>query len=340
MEKRKNRVILVIGATGYIGRYLCPYLVKKGYKVLALGRSEQGRNFLEEHSVPFQYFDLNDEDAFDKLKLSDRVDAIVDLSACLAELETPVPRFFEVNTLGVYRVLEYARKQEVSKVVITSSHKVYNDIPKQLISEEDGISFKGDHSPYIISKVAAELFATYYNKDFGMKSVVLRLTGVHGYGEILGKLFEDGSYKKSTFEIFFEKALVGENIEVWGNQSIVRDHIYIKDVLSVIEAAINSGDVSGIFNIASGKGYSQYDEACVLAEIFATNKVSKVTVDQSKPGLERGYVYDISKAQRLLKWTPQYDDLHKMYEDYKREWISKEYHNFHKIREGEQPKTL
>ena len=105
---------------------------------------------------------------------------------------------------------------------------------KLVISEDDRISFKGDHSPYIISKIAAENFVEYYNKDFGLQGIILRLTGVHGYGEILGHLNADGSYKKSTCEIFFENIMNGKDIDVWGNQEIRRDHIYIKDVLSQI----------------------------------------------------------------------------------------------------------
>lgn len=149
--------ILIVGATGYIGRYLCPFLKKKGYDILALGRSENGKRFLEEHGVEFKRFDLAENDPFVGIDAAE-ISAIVDLSACLAELETPVERFFEVNTLGVYKILEFARKNSIQKVVVTSSHKVYNDIHKQVISEDDGISFTGDHSPYIISKIAAENF--------------------------------------------------------------------------------------------------------------------------------------------------------------------------------------
>ncbi len=332
-------MILVVGATGYIGRYLCPYLKDKGYDVLALGRSEKSRIFLEERGVRFQYLDLNDPACYDSLP-TENVEAIVDLSACLAELETPVERFFEVNTLGVYRLLDFAYKNGIKKVVVTSSHKVYNDIPKRVISEDDGISFCGDHSPYIISKIAAENFITYYNKDFDMQAIALRLTGVHGYGEILGHLNADGSYKKSTFEIFFEKALRGEDIEVWGDQSIKRDHIYIKDVLSAIEAAIKVKDQKGIFTIASGKGYSQYEEALVLAKIFNNGKISKVTQAPEKPGMTRGYIYDISKAKAALNWEPKYTTLEAMYEDYRKEWLTKEYHNYHVINEEDRPETM
>lgn len=335
-------MIAIVGATGYIGRYLCPNLVKKGYDVLALGRSKNAQIFFEQHKVPFMYFDLNDEQYFKELdKYS--ITAIVDLSACLAEHETPVEDFFRVNTLGVYKLLDYCVSHNIKRFVMTSSHKVYNDVNiHRPISETDSISFKGDHSPYIISKLAAENFVTYYHKDFGISGIVLRLTGVHGYGEILGFLEKDGTYHKSSFELFFEKALAGEPIEVWGNQMIKRDHIYIKDVLNAIECALNvSNSVSGIYNIASGIAYSQMEEAQVLAKVFATeNGISIVTNYPEKTGLIRGYCYNIEKAKKELKWEPQFSDLETLYNDYKKEWITKEYHNYHHIKKGQEPKTL
>ena len=332
-------MILVFGATGYIGRYLCPYLVKKGYDVLALGRSKKGEAFLKDHGVNFMYFDMEDIGSYDSLP-SENIEAIVDLSACLAEIEVPVEKFFSVNTLGAYHVLEYARQKNIQKVVITSSHKVYNNLYKDLISEDDEITFTGDHSPYIISKIAAEYFVKYYNHDFGMKACALRLTGVHGYGEILGKLEEDGSYKKSTFEIFFENALNGKPIEVWGDQGIKRDHVYIKDVISAIEKAVISKDAAGIYNVASGKGYSQYDEAKALAELLRSEGRSEIILRPELNGLERGYIYDISKIKKDMGWEPQYSDLRDMLSDYIDEWKKKEYHNFHYVKENEMPVTF
>lgn len=332
-------MIAVIGATGYVGRYFCVEMAKRGEDVLALGRSEKVLAFLGDHGVNTAHFDLDDEAAFDSLPADD-IDAIIVLSACLAELETPVQRFFDVNTIGVYKALEFARLHNIKKVVVTSSHKVYNDVVADVITEETPISFTGDHSPYIISKIAAENFVQYYNKDFDMSAVALRLTGVHGYGEILGHLNADGSYTKSTFELFFEKALVGDEIEVWGDQSIKRDHVYIKDVVNALLAAARSGQARGVYNIASGVAYSQLDEANALAQVFATQKQSKVIERPDKPGLTRGYLYSIEKAKRELGWEPQYTDLAVMLEDYKQEWISKTYHNYHFFKEDQAPMTL
>lgn len=331
-------MILIVGATGYVGRYLSIYLKEKGFDVLALGRSAKVQNFFKENQVPFQYFDMNEEESYKKLPTKN-IEAVVCLSACLAEHETPVKKFFEVNTLGVYNLLEFCRQNDIKKFILSSSHKVYNDIDKKVISEKDGISFKGDHSPYIISKIAAENFVDYYRKDFGIEGIILRFTGVHGYGEILGHLNADGSYKKSTFEIFFERILEGKKIEVWGDQSIKRDHIYIKDVLTAVEAAINAKGVTGTFTIASGVGYSQYDEAKALNIVFGNGK-SEIELHPEKPGLTRGYIYDISAAKSALNWEPKYTDMVELYSDYKKEWESKKYHNYHYIIPEQAPKTL
>ena len=331
-------MVLVVGATGYVGRYLSVYLSERGYNVLALGRSEKVKPFFSRNGINFQYFDITNDATYKSLPTED-VEAVVCLSACIAEHETPVEQFFQVNTLGVYKLLEYCRLNDIKKFVLSSSHKVYNDINKKLISERDATCFRGDHSPYIISKIAAENFVEYYHKDFGIEGIILRFTGVHGYGEILGYLSEDGSYRKSSFEIFFENILEGKKVEVWGDQTIKRDHIYIKDVLTAIEAAIKSPHVSGVFNLATGVGHSQYEEAQALNIVFGNGK-AEIELHPEKPGLTRGYIYDISKIKTVLGWTPKYVDLVELYRDYKREWETKKYRNYHDILPDQAPKTF
>ncbi len=334
-------MILIVGATGYIGRYLSVYLKEKGYDILALGRSSKVQSFFEENDIPFQKFDIENLEDYEKLPKKN-IEAIVNLAAIIAEHETPVKRFFDINTVGAYNVLEFARKNGIKKVIMSSSHKVYNAVETtKAISEKEPVNFQGDHTPYIISKIAAEQFMDYYHKEFGLDTITLRLTGVHGYGEILGYLTDEGDYTKSTFEIFVEKALKGEKIEVWGNSKIKRDHVYIKDVLGAIECSIKCGKVSGIFNIASGVGYSLYDEAKFIAKVFATEKgISEVTLNEKKPGLTRGYLYDISNEKKYLKWEPKYADYEVMLRDYKKEWESKRFKNYHKIKKGQEPVTF
>ena len=54
----------------------------------------------------------------------------------------------------------------------------------------------------------------------------------------------------------------------------------------------------------------------------------------------RARVRDISKAKKDLDWQPAFSDLTRLYTDYKKEWESKRYHNYHKILKDQQPATL
>lgn len=332
-------MIIIAGATGFLGRYLCPFMVKQGFDILALGRSSQVQEFFEERSVPFQHFDFNDEASYRALPTRG-VDCVINLAAILAEIETPVSDMFQVNAVGTYHLLEYCRQNNVPRFVLASSHKVYNDIQHIPIRTTDYPCFTGDHTPYIISKIAAENFAQYYDKDFGIRGIILRLTGVHGYGEILGHLQANGDYRKSTFEIFVEKAMRGEPLEVWGDCKAIRDHIYVKDVLTVIARSVTSDSARGIYNVATGVGASLLQEAEAVVNAFSPpDKKSPIVRVPNKEAFSRSYVYDIERTKCDLDWAPQFS-LTEMLLDYKQELARHEYHHYHHIKEGQRPATL
>lgn len=326
-------MILIAGATGYVGRYLAVTLHNAGRDVLALGRNREVEAFFCEQGVPFQRFDLLNDADYDALP-TENIEAIVNLAVCLPEHEAPIERFFDVNTKGNYKLLEFARRNGVRRFVMASTHKVYYDICAPVITEDMLPSFIGPHSPYIISKLTAEHFMSYYGKDFQMDTITLRFTGVHGYGALMGYLDREGNYTRTASEWFIEKAVRGEPIEVWGDMSIRRDHVYIKDVVGALTAAIDApAGTKGIYNVASGVGHNQYEDAVAIAKAFQTDKgVSSVTLCPEKPGLTRGYVYSIEKIRRDMGWEPQYCDLDKLYADYRAEWERKLFHNYFYIK--------
>ena len=333
-------MILIAGATGYIGKYLSTNLVQNGRDVLALGRNERSAQFLTDHGVKFQKFDLLNDADYDKLP-KEGIDAIVNLAVCLPEHEVPMKEFFDVNTVGNYKLLEYARTHGVKRYVMASSHKVYWDIyqGETPITEDTLPNFCGADSPYVISKLCAENFLAYYSKDFGMDCITIRLTGVHGYGALMGFLEADGSYKRTAIETFIEKAVKGEPIEVWGDTSIKRDHVYIKDVIDAFTAAIDAPKgTHGIYHVASGVGHSQLDDAKAVAKAFAgENGESEIILRPDKPSLRRGYAYSIKKIERDMGWKPKYADLDVLFADYCAEWKKKQYTSHHFIKPEDKP---
>lgn len=151
-------------------------------------------------------------------------------------------------------------------------------------------------------------FIEHYYQEYGLSTIIFRLAGVYGYGRY-----------ESAFELFVRQASAGAPIEIWGDPSPVRDGIYIKDVVSAIRKAITNSKVTGLYNLASGKGISLEDRIKDIIKVFCPkNKSSEIVYRPEIPNGIRSYVYDISETKKALEWEPQYS-YEAMLEDYKLE---------------------
>jgi len=332
-------MIVITGATGFIGRYLADSMVHDGIDVLAVGRSKKGEEFCKKNGIPFAQVDITKREDFRKLPTSG-VEAVVHLAALLAELSPCVDDLLRVNTLGTYNVLEYCRATGVKKFIHTTSHKEVMGwwAPEYLpIDETAPEVFSGPESPYVISKIAAKRFVEFYAAEHGLQGIVLRLTGVKGYGEILGSLGSDGSYSPSAFEMFVQRAIRGEPIEIWGRHTARRDHVYVKDVVACILRALESKKAAGLYNVASGVGVTIEDEVKAIVEVFSpSGNPSRVVYRPDIVDHTKSWVYEIGKAKRELGWAPRYS-YKDMLVDYKSESQSGKYRHFHFVREEDRP---
>ena len=314
-------MIIVIGATGFIGTYLIDQLVKDGVDVLACGRSKAGEEYYKSKGVPFMRLDVTKEDDFNKLPKKN-VNAVVHL-ACLipaASKEDNATAYLKTNTIGTVNALEYCRKYNIKKFVLTSSHfaveGLWND--KQIpISEEMGLKFKytGGHAKYIISRVAAEEYVRCYMEEYGMQCFVLRVSGVRGVGR-----YESG------FELFINKAKKSETIEIWGDNSKVWDNIYVKDVVRGIILALKNDISKGFYNLSSGIPMHLKDEVESIVKVFSdkNNPSNIVLTPKKEGGIQKSYVYDITKIKNDLGFTPQYSCLD-MVKDIKKDMESRRF---------------
>ena len=315
-------MILVTGATGFVGRYLVDQLVKDGVEVLATGRSEKGEVYYKKAGIPFVRLDVTKEEDFDNLP-KENIDAVVHLAAILS-IDTAkwTPKdYLVVNALGTYNVLEYCRKNNVKKIVYAMTHSDVNRAKEMIITEETPRQFgstigPGNTLPYIVSKIAAMNFIEVYTKEAGMQGIVLRFPGIRGYGS------RDAAYD-TVFHQFIQKAIRSEPIEIWGEHKTVRDLVYIKDVVAAIISALKSEIASGLYNIGSGKGMTIEDEAKAIIKVFSPpDNPSEIIY---RPNIEevrkRSYIFDISKAKCDFDYSPKYSYEEAMI-DYKKEMES------------------
>ena len=232
-------MIIVIGATGFVGMYTVERLLQAGKSVLAAGRNRALGRQLEEAGAQFVTLDITKKEDFEQLPTTD-VEGVIHLAGLLPanapvdiDKDENAADYFEVNVIGTINVLEYCRRNGIRKVIGSTS---YSDVAGAwrkgyAIKETEprDFHFTGDHAAYVISKNAASDVMEYYNQQHGLQCAWFRFPPVYGVGPH-ASIYVNGKVYKSGIQTFIENAAQGKDIELWGDPHITRDIIYVKDV--------------------------------------------------------------------------------------------------------------
>lgn len=321
-------MIIIIGATGFIGMYTAEAFLKKSYQVLATGRNEKIGEALSNEGASFERLDITKEEDFEKLP-KDGVSGIILLAGLLpanttADLlcEDNAADYFKVNVIGTINVLEWARKHNVKKVIGACSYADVRNAWKKdyAITEEEprNFSFTGDHSVYVISRNAANDVMEYYNQQHQMCCAWFRFPPVYGVGPH-GTINVNGKPYKSGIQTFIENAMEGKDIEIWGDPGISRDIIYVKDVARAYVLAMESDKTYGLYNMTSSVPLTLLDQAKTVIDVFGNDKGSKIVFRPEKKNNTPSFLFSMEKAKRDFGFVPEYTDFKKMMEDYKKE---------------------
>jgi UDP-glucose 4-epimerase len=322
-------MIIVIGGSSFIGVHTIEELLKQKCDVLATGRNNKFKQHYADLGIEYINLDITNKKDFDKLPTKN-IECVILLAGLLPanvavnlDKDENAGDYFTINVLGCINVLEYCRINNIRRVISTSSYAdVYNSwSASNAITEKEPRNFKyfGDHAVYVISKNAANDVIEYYNQQHQMSNAIFRLPPVYGIGPH-GSLFVNGTYVKSGFQIFVEKAKLGEDIVIFGDKELSRDIIYVKDVAHAFYLAIQSDKTYGLYNMTSGKGLTIREQAEIIANTFGSdNNQSKIIYEPEIPNNTSSYLFSIEKAKRDFGFIPQYADFKVMMTDYKRE---------------------
>lgn len=327
-------MVIVIGATGFIGMYTVKELIARGMKVVATGRNKKLGDKLEKWGADFIDLDITQKDDFKKLPTKD-VDGVILLAGLLpanakADLknEENASDYFNVNVIGAINVLEYCRKNGIRKVIGSCS---YSDVSGAWdkgyqITEDEPRNFKftGDHAVYVISKNACNDVMEYYNQQHGMQCAWFRFPPVYGVGPH-GTIYVNGKAYKSGIATFIDNAKEGKDIEIWGNPHIKRDIIYVKDVARAYYLALNSEKTYGLYNMTSGTQLDLEEQARAVIDVFSEDKKSKIVYKPEKSNNTPSFWYSMEKAKRDFGFIPEYTNYHDIMIDYKKELESGEW---------------
>lgn len=316
--------IIVFGATGNIGAYLVDYLNSKlnsnEYKVIAVGRKKT--SFFEKIGVQYLRVDVNKSEDFEKLPTGD-VFAIVNLAGLLpAYLKEYNPyKYVETNIMGALRILEFARRNKVDRVLYTQTWSVQGGYwgKKEVLSPKDpkSLIYTGDHAFYCITKCMIEETMEHYKQEYGVKNFVFRLPNVYLYHPEK-TYFVDGIERKIGYRYMIDLASHGQNIELWGDPNAFKDILYIKDLCQLMYKAILTNVNGGTYNAGTGIKTTLQEQIEGMINVFnPEGEKSEIIYKPDGSGFT-SFVMDIDNAKEDLGYEPEYTYI-KYLEDYKKE---------------------
>ena len=247
----------MLGGGGFLGINLCRRLAAAGHRILAFGHRGLFSEALT--SVEFREGDLADRTAVaNALRGADVVFHLVH-STVPYSANLNITRDVQENLLPSLALLDLAREAEVRRVVFVSSGGTIYGRAVQIPTEE--IAPTEPVTAYGISKLAIEKYLALYELHHALEYRVLRVANPFGPFQIALK-------KQGLIAAILFGAMCARPIEVWGDGSVVRDFIFVDDVIDALElVAVHTGD-ERIFNIGSGVGRSVRDVLISIEQLL------------------------------------------------------------------------
>lgn len=317
--------VLITGGAGFIGVNTALAHAMSGDDVVVMdnlsrrGSEINAKLLRAARGVTFERGDVRDYNSVKKIFAAHRRTSLLYHFAAQVAVTSSVenPREdFQTNALGTLNVLEAARLLKMkAPIFFASTNKVYGGMEKEkFVRRRSGWasarfprgiaeSYPADfHSPYGCSKGAADQYVRDYARIYGMKTVVFRQSCIYGINQF-------GVEDQGWIAHFAIKALTGGGITIYGDGFQVRDALYVDDLIRLYRLAHrNINKVSGeIFN--AGGGASNAISINGFVKLLEKKLKIAVNVKYSdwRPGDQKVFVSDNSKAERLLGWSPRFN---------------------------------
>lgn len=292
---KKNLKIAITGAGGFLGSSTLEYLSKLPH-VTELRVLYSQPNLQHEPNEKIRTFvgDLTNRDV--ALDLVHGTDVVIHFAnrGIPADALIDTPTYLEKNLGLTSSLLEAMVTERVPRILFASTGGAlyrYDPLRKVPYHELSEIEFR---SAYSLGKFNAENLLLYYKKVFGISSVIMRISNPFGKRQV-------GERRQGFIGLLFSRVMRNEEIKIFGNLEIVKDFLYIDDLMRVIDGFLQHPEHQGIFNVGSGMGVSLREVITVVER--STHKKVKISFSTFNPSDTTWTVLNTSKLQRTISWT-------------------------------------
>ena len=296
--------IFITGADGFLGSHLTEKLINKGHKVTALSyyNSFGFNGWLHEikknKNLNIIHGDIRDENFINNSTKGHQI--IFHLAALISIPHSyeSYSSFLQTNVLGTSNILTAAKRNNIKRVIVTSTSEVYGSAQYVPINEIHPLNAQ---SPYAASKIAADQLSLSFFRSFNLPIIIIRPFNTFGPRQST----------RAVIPTIITQSLKRKNIRL-GNISTIRDFTYIKDTVDGFIRCMHSKNIFGeTINIASGYEIPIKKVISLIMEL--TNSSGKILSDGKRYRPNKSEVNRLwgcnKKAKKLLGWKPQYTGI-------------------------------
>jgi len=289
---------IIYGGGGFIGSHLCEELLKRNYNVTIFDKINFAKDNLKSFKDKIKIIEGDFNNEYDLLSSLDGIDYVFHLvSSTLPASSNDNPVYdVESNLISTLRLLQDVVNRKIKKIVFVSSGGTVYGIPKSTPIPED--HSRQPICSYGITKKTIEDYLYMFNYLYNMDYTVFRLA--NPYGERQNPLYAQG-----VIPVFLKKMLLNEEIVIWGDGSVRRDYIYIKDAILPLVDSLEHKSNSKVFNLGSGVGYSVNELLEMIKRI--TKMDAKVKYVAGRKLDVPVSVLDISLLKKEMNYSPKID---------------------------------
>lgn len=299
---------IVLGATGQLGCYSALALKENGYDVVAVGRRKSDGGFYATKGIRFVGgFDICKAESFDLLP-QEKFDVVVNMAGTMpAHADRQMMPYVQSIVVGTVNLCNWMKKLSIKRIV-------FNTTPSDVVDywgttepiDDDAIrSFPkngNDHAVYAICKRAACDILEHEMIADGFEPCVFRHFMVYGWHPD-AYYYLDGEKRMLPWRYMIRRCINGQNLEVYGDSSRLKELLYIKDFAAAVVRAAET-HICGIFNLPGYKPYSLDEMVDGIMEAFATEDVKKIH-RKDMPDTPQ-ILLSGKKSKEVLGWEPQW----------------------------------
>jgi len=322
-------MILLTGATGFIGSHTWTELLEADYEVIGIDNfSNSNRNILDrlelivKQKIKFKEIDICNYSLLNSFFKQHEIKGIMHFSALKAvgeSVKDPLS-YYSNNVGGLINLLDIAKKNNCKNIVFSSSATVYGDPDQVPISESAPLK---PTNPYGRTKLISEQIL----RDLEIADPLIRTVFLRYFNPIgahpSGLIGEDPKGIPNNICPILAQVAMGRlpELEVFGNDwpthdgTGVRDYIHVVDLAKAHVKAVDyllSGKPSITLNLGTGKGYSVMDLKDAFEKV--SGKCIPYKIKERRPGDIATCYANPKLAENCLSWIAEYD-IYKMCED-------------------------